>query len=49
MLYDALAELLGASVTDVNDDCITFSNGLKIVCQDISDYIDISEYRDEVE
>ena len=45
-VYDGLSALIGARVTDTGDHYIEFDNGLRIECEDVGNYIDVSGYKE---
>lgn len=46
MVYDALEALKGAKVTEASEYQIVFDNGLIIECEDVSNFINVSGFKE---
>ncbi|MCY9083685.1 hypothetical protein MOE57_14535 [Bacillus inaquosorum] len=46
MVYDGLAAIIGTKVVEVSDHLIVFDNGIRIECEDIECYLNVSQYKE---
>lgn len=47
MVYDGLAAIVGAKVVEASEHLIVFDNGIRIECEDVESYLNVSEYKEE--
>lgn len=46
MVYDGIAAIIGAKVVEASDHLIVFDNGIRIECEDIESYLNVSQYKE---
>lgn len=47
MVYDGLAAIIGAKVVEANNRLLVFDNGIRIECEDIESYLNVSQYKED--
>lgn len=46
MVYDGLVAIVGSKVIEASDHLIVFDNGIRIECEDIESYLNVSQYKE---